>query len=381
MAPRSRTPGRSGGGRHSPAGQSRHAPRRHRRPGDHRREPSLPESAHPPIRLVAPWLLGRPVLLLSATPVVNRLDDLAHQLLLGVRDDALLAEGVVSLRTALAAGTGVFGAGAGRGRGHRQRGSTALAGLRGKCGEPGGRRSGRPSARAARAAQLSHHSPTAALVRGVLQRGIASSPAALAGALRRYRTLLLNARDAWQAGRALSRAELREFAGELDNQLVMWELLAQTGGGGRAGAGRSRRARGHGGGGRRRGRGRRSEGRTPAGDSSDGRPTLVFATRRETVRHLRDLLAPPPVAWCTGERAGLGVPRYPGRRAGLVPESQPNEAVASAAAWSRPMSRPRGSTCGERSGWSITICRGRRRGWSSAKGAPCGGLARTSGST
>ncbi|HET7427622.1 MAG TPA: SNF2-related protein, partial [Gemmatimonadales bacterium] len=42
-------------------------------------------------RALAPWLIGRPVLLLSATPVVNRLEDLAHQLLLGIRDDALVA--------------------------------------------------------------------------------------------------------------------------------------------------------------------------------------------------------------------------------------------------------------------------------------------------
>ena len=40
-------------------------------------------------RNVAPWLVGRPVLLVTATPVVNRLADLLHQLLLGVRDDAL----------------------------------------------------------------------------------------------------------------------------------------------------------------------------------------------------------------------------------------------------------------------------------------------------
>ena len=38
---------------------------------------------------------------------------------------------------------------------------------------------------------------------------------------------------------------------------------------------------------------------------ADGRPTLVFTTRRETVRYLRDRLSPPP-AWCTGVRAGLG---------------------------------------------------------------------------
>jgi hypothetical protein len=39
---------------------------------------------------------------------------------------------------------------------------------------------------------------------------------------------------------------------------------------------------------------------------ADGKPTLVFTSRRETVRYLRDRLAPPPLAWCTGVRAGLG---------------------------------------------------------------------------
>ena len=55
-------------------------------------------------RALAPWLVGRPVLLLSATPIVNRLEDLAHQLLLGVRDDALAADGPISLKAARANG-------------------------------------------------------------------------------------------------------------------------------------------------------------------------------------------------------------------------------------------------------------------------------------
>ena len=109
-----------------------------------------------------------------------------------------------------------------------------------------------------------------------------------------------------RAGRALSRAELREFAGELDEQLVMWELFPEGGntveltlddldvvpgvlGDASAAAARD----------------------DPKVERlrsilADGRPSLVFTTRRETVRHLRDRLAPPPVAWCTGERAGLG---------------------------------------------------------------------------
>ena len=49
---------------------------------------------------------------------------------------------------------------------------------------------------------------------------------------------------------------------------------------------------------------------------ADRRPTVVFSTRRETVRHLRDRLAPPPVAWCTGERAGLGL--LPAPRAAVL---------------------------------------------------------------
>ncbi len=56
--------------------------------------------------LVAPWLLGRPGVLLSATPVVNRLDDLAAQLRLVVRDDALATSGIGSLSTLLASGEG-----------------------------------------------------------------------------------------------------------------------------------------------------------------------------------------------------------------------------------------------------------------------------------
>ena len=55
---------------------------------------------------VAPWLVGRRALLLSATPVVNRLDDLGAQLRLAVRDDALAASGIGSLSLLLASGLG-----------------------------------------------------------------------------------------------------------------------------------------------------------------------------------------------------------------------------------------------------------------------------------
>jgi len=265
-------------------------------------------------RHTALWLLGRRVLLLSATPIVNRLDDLAHQLLLGVRDDALLADGVVSLRSALCSGSGV----------------AALGGL---VVEDSAEAGPRP-ARTASVSQpvsgeettarhmlacleglvLSRHPPTAALIRTVLIRAAASSPAALATALRRYRGLLLHGADARRAGRTLSRSELREFAGELDDQLVLWELVAGGQGtlelaledldtiGGVLDA----------------------SARAADADTKldrlrtllrDGRPTLVFTTRRATVHHLRDRLGV-TVAWCTGDRAGLG--RLPAARSSVM---------------------------------------------------------------
>ena len=261
-------------------------------------------------RHVAPWLVGRPTLLVTATPVVNRLEDLAHQLLLGVRDDALLADGVISLEAALSLGEG----------------ATALARL--VIEEPSV--DGRPvrlarvspaDQRECRAAaeaigwidrlSLSCHPPTAALVRGTLGRAAGSSPAALRGALRRYRTLLLHARDAARSGRTLSRFELRRFAGELQDQMVLWELLPESGAGidldltdlERTDVAIEAAAQA-----------------SQAPDAklerlqsilSDGRPTIVFVSRRETVRYLRERLAGPPIAWCTGERAGLGPTAVP----------------------------------------------------------------------
>lgn len=257
-------------------------------------------------RHVAPWLLGRRVLLLSATPIVNRLDDLAHQLLLGVRDDALLPEGIPSLHAAVASGTS----------------GTALGRLVLEESRAAGPRPARTVDVSAPHAsenddartfldllarlRLSAHPPTAALVHGVLLRAAASSPPALVGALARYRNLLRHADDARRAGRRLSRAELREFVGVMDEQMVWWELLPDGGDGcvelalddtGAIDEVLAEAAR-------------LAQGSDPKLERlrallSDGRPTLVFATRRETVRHLRHRLIP-PVAWCTGDRAGLG---------------------------------------------------------------------------
>ncbi len=267
-------------------------------------------------RNVAPWLVGRPVLLVTATPVVNRLVDLLHQLLLGVRDDALAADGVPSLGALLGRGCG----------------SPALGGL---VVESSYREGLRPERRAVATApdsaecqaaeaslasidrlRLSRVPGTEALVRTVLRRAASSSPAALAAALRRYRNLLLHARDAAGAGRPLERAAIRRFTGELEDQLVWWELmppgkdpndlqlddleridqvLREATGAEAQPDGKVERLRSL---------------------LADGRPTLVFTSRRETVRYLRDRLAPPPLAWCTGARAGLG--HCPMPRAGVL---------------------------------------------------------------
>jgi len=256
-------------------------------------------------RRVAPWLVGRPVLLISATPVVNRLDDLLHLLLLAVRDDTLRAEGVLSLRESLSGGRGV----------------SALGRLivEARCATDQPARLGtasHPTQREVLVAgdslnllsglRLSRHPPTAALVRSVLQRAAASSPAALAAALRRYRNLLLHARDARGSGHPLSRRELRRFTGRLEDQLVWWELLP-----GDTGAieldlddlGAIDAAV------------KASASAESAHDDkverlramlSDGTPSLIFTSSRDTVRYLRDRLAALPMAWCTGSRAGLG---------------------------------------------------------------------------
>jgi superfamily II DNA or RNA helicase/Arc/MetJ family transcription regulator len=262
--------------------------------------------------LIAPWLVGRPVLLVTATPVVNRLADLSCQLRLGVRDDALVTDGVSSLHQAIVAGQSL----------------PALAQIVVEESEASGPRPSRASVTSVACAAecaattaaleriglltLSQQPSTARLVRGVLQRAAGSSAAALLGALRRYRTLLLHARDAHETGVPLGRRDIRRFAGELEEQLVLWSLVGVEEGGldlhlsdldvlGRvidetaaAAAGPDPKLQ-----------------RLKA-ILADGRPSLIFVARRETVRHLRDHLDGPPIAWCTGERAGLGhspVPR------------------------------------------------------------------------
>jgi hypothetical protein len=263
-------------------------------------------------RHTAPWLLGRRVLLVTATPVVNRLTDLLHQLLLGIRDDALAADGVISLRALLV-----------RGQASPALGKVVIEAAPAEGYRPARKVVMSPAdsseSRAAQAAlssidrlRLSRLPGTEALVRTVLRRAAASSPAALTVALRRYRNLLLHARDAASTGHPLDRAAIRRFAGELEDQLVWWDLMPSSHEPSDLALedldaigdvlGKSVRAE-----------------ESPDAKVerlrtllADDRPTLIFTSRRETARYLRDRLAPPPLAWCTGARAGLGscpVPR------------------------------------------------------------------------
>ena len=261
-------------------------------------------------RHLAAWLAGRPTLLVTATPIVNRLTDLLHQLLLGVRDDVLLPDGVPSLRALLGSGFGSPALG-------RLVIERCSAEARPRRRESISTPTPKEIADAGRVLSLLDRlrlsrSPTvASLVRSVLRHAASSSPAALVGALRRYRSLLQHARDAVAAGRPMERSAIRRFTGDGGNQLLWWELLPESGGTMELDltdldeidsvlADARRMAE------------------LPDGKVdrlrallSDGVPALVFVTRRETVRHLRDRLGDPHLAWCTGESAGLGAIRVP----------------------------------------------------------------------
>jgi hypothetical protein len=256
-------------------------------------------------RHLAPWLVGRTALLVTATPVVNRLADLLHQLLLCIRDDALQPDGVPSLRALLAAGAGSPALGrlvvertAAPNRPER---TERVSGA-----EPAECDAAETALALVDRLDLSRSGPIASLVRTVLRQAASSSPPALVGALRRYRALLLHARDARAAGTPVDRAAIRRFTGESADQLVFWELLPGCAGVGELELDDLERIDGV-----------VAEAEVwsrcpdPKAERlrrflADGVPTLVFVTRRETVRHLRERIGDRGLAWCTGERAGLG---------------------------------------------------------------------------
>lgn len=257
-------------------------------------------------RHLAPWLGRAPVLLLSATPVVNRLSDLAHQLLLALRDDALLASGCVSLRAALR------GESAPACLGEVVLSRPDPAGLpalrRRRLTAPLGPEDRRLLADLARL-RLSRNAGVRTLLRGALCAALASSPAALVSALRRYQGLLRQASEAAAAGRTLTRRELRAAAGPDQAQLVLWavlpdgdqplELALEDAPAVAALLGRSRAASPY------------AAARLALLEEllRDRCPTVVFTGSRATLAWLCDRLAVHRPAWLTGSGAGIGPAR------------------------------------------------------------------------
>jgi hypothetical protein len=273
-------------------------------------------------RRLAPLLIGRPTILVSATPVVNRLADLANQLLLAVRGDALRFHGVPSL-----------------GALDRRRPPLAIGRLVVRAEPDSGAIPDRNEHRLASPLsedrwfarsldgldrlRLSSDRGIAALVRASLYRALASSPAAVLASVRRYRLLLEHATSAKRASRRVSRKELWRAAGVLPEQLVMWELFESSDDPcDLAPSDRPRLATLE----------RILQGWVDAGDRKsellravvrDRAPTLVFTAAIDTVAYLRRRLAIPGVAWITGDRAGFGAIRAP--RETVLGAFAPNE--------------------------------------------------------
>jgi superfamily II DNA or RNA helicase len=257
-------------------------------------------------RHLAPWLTGRPALLVTATPIVNSMRDLGHQLLLAVKDDALAPHGVLSLHSMLAGGCAVEALGQLVQENERVTEGRPLRRVRRSLPDERESAATLNCLDSLSSLRLSRNEAIAGLIRGVLLRAVASSPAALEGALRRYRRLLLCARDAAQAGQPMDRAELRRFTREMGDQLVWWELLPGNGTQGEIELDDLSHLE------------RQVREVATAVQQPDGKldrlenllrentPTLVFTAFRDTVRYLRDRLAHLRLAWCTGARAGIG---------------------------------------------------------------------------
>ena len=255
------------------------------------------------------FLLGRRLLLVTATPAVNQLVDIAHQLRLGIRDDALAVEGTTSLlremrRDRVPHALGRLVITSALPAGVPARTETAVAPFEERdCVPPGW-------LAALDELTLADRGEVASLIRGVLLSAAGSSPAALRSALTRYRDLLLHAREAAAAGHPVDRQALRRFTAEAPEQLLMWELLPATFGPHdlphhdleKIGPLLELLS---------------SEGMDPKADRleeilRDGRPTIVFTTAVATVPYLRDKLSPHAPAWVTGNRAGwrhIAMPR------------------------------------------------------------------------
>ena len=257
----------------------------------------LREPATHRTRTIAPWLVGRRALLLTATPIVNRLGDLITLLRLAVPEDALALDGIPRLAdlelqaTPPAALRRIAIRSPGPGNPAIRRRLSVLQPDAPEC------RRGDAAVTAIATLQLSDSGQVRRLVRSVLLDAAASSDAALHQALKRYRALLMQARDAGVASRAM----LRRFAGESLEQLVFWPLLAEDNASADLPLADIQRVE------------RLLTAAT--GDEPwiaalltqcvDDRPTVCFTRHRATARVLRTVLGD-ATAWITGTEAGIG---------------------------------------------------------------------------
>ncbi|HXI34182.1 MAG TPA: DEAD/DEAH box helicase, partial [Gemmatimonadales bacterium] len=271
-------------------------------------------------RALARLAVGHAVLLVTATPVHNRLADLLHLYRLFLRDDALASLGVPSLRLAALAGVATPAVAAAVARLTVARSRTQAATHRAPewtLAFPR-RLAGRMirvapvaapllSGLVAAVSAVATGTPAAALLRLVLLRRLASSLPALRASLERQAAFFDLARDAAQSGRALSH---RDFAhvfprgDDLDIQLALFPMILE-GGAGAAAANNAAAIR-----------------RALAAAQSDSDPkaktlaqllgecpakTIVFCDARATVRHLARLLRGRfRVAALAGEHGWLG---------------------------------------------------------------------------
>ncbi len=259
-------------------------------------------------RALQPAMAGRAVLLLSATPIVNQPADLAAQLALAFRDDALAPAGLTSLAEGLAgpdlpAAVESLLIGSIR--------QTGFPELRATTAPDWGTLDARlaPVVDTIDRLRLSREAPISALLRSSLFRALASSPAALLASIRRYRRLLDHAARARRAGHPVHRATIRSVIDPAPEQLVMWELLdpsriasdlalADRAPLERLDAQVSRWMA--------EGDGKTALLRTIL---ADRRPTVVFAGSVATVHHLRRVMCGTGTAWVTGDGAGIGSQR------------------------------------------------------------------------
>jgi superfamily II DNA or RNA helicase len=254
-------------------------------------------------RALARLVVGARVLLVTATPVHNRLADLFHLFRLFLRDHALAAIGVPSLRRAALGGGGqidpshIAAAAArllvarsrARVRGAYTGGPVALSFPRRTDAEPV--RVGPANDRVIAALvdgvqRLTGGGPAAPLLRLLLLRRLASSLPAFRASLARHEAYLDLAERAAADGRGLSPREFQRCfprSEALDVQLVLFPLLLEHGGAFADGGDLRELARL---------RALAADARDPKADALarllDARPgkTIVFTDARATARHL-----------------------------------------------------------------------------------------------